>query len=164
MNTEIGRSLAAAVVAAMVFSQSGVYAGETVNTPQDAAKKEARFNKMSEELQLTPQQKEQLTKEREEFASRSKDLREKIQTARTGLKAELEKPAPDKAKVNSLVTEIKNMVGQQIQNRVDKVMAMKQILTPEQFNKMKAPMKERKQYRRDKHEKHGYKNDPACAT
>lgn len=164
MNTKIGRSLAAAVVAAMVFSQSGVYAGEALNTPQDAAKKEARFKKMSEELQLTPQQKEQLTKEKEEFASRSKDLREKIKTARTGLKMELEKPAPDKAKVNSLVTEIKDMVGQQIQNRVDKVMAMKQILTPEQFNKMNASMKEHKQHRRDKNEKHGDKNDPACAT
>ncbi|MCX5677698.1 MAG: periplasmic heavy metal sensor [Candidatus Omnitrophica bacterium] len=159
MSRKICGSLAVAVIAAVVLLQSGVYAEEAGNAAQNTAKKEAHFNKMSEELQLTPQQKEQLAKEKEEFGSRSKDLREKIQAARTGLKTELEKPAPDKAKVDGLVAEIKNMVGQQIQNRVDKVMAMKQILTPEQFNKMKASMKEHKQ---NKHEKHGDKSDPAC--
>lgn len=156
MNRGIDRTLALAVViTVMIFSQSGVYAGETADTEQYAAKREARFKKMSEELQLTPQQKEQLAKEREEFVSRSKDLREKIRSARAGLKAELEKSAPDKAKVNSLTAEIKDLVGRQIQNRVDKVMSMKQVLTPEQFNKMKASMKERKE---DKRRKGGYKD------
>lgn len=164
MNKEICRSLAlAAVIAVTVFSQSGVYAGEIADAEQYAAKREARFKKMSEELRLTPQQKEQLTKEREEFISRSKDLREKVRSARAGLKAELERPAPDKAKVNSLTAEIKDLVGRQIQNRVDKVMSMKEILTPEQFNKMKATMKRYKQNKRGKHEKYGDKNDPACA-
>lgn len=164
MNKNIGRVLAVLVAGTMVFLQTFGYAGETGNAEQYTAQKEAHFKKMSEELQLTPGQKEQLAKEREEFASKSKDLREKIQTARTGLKAELEKPVPDKAKVNSLVAEIKGMVGQQIQNRVDKVMAMKQILTPEQFSKMSASMKEHKQHKDKKSRKHGDKSraGPDC--
>jgi Spy/CpxP family protein refolding chaperone len=168
MKTKINRSLAMAVVALMVLSQACVYAGEEGNTAQGANNKEAHFKKMSEELKLTPQQSEQLTKQREEFASKSKDLRDKMQAARTGLKAELDKPAPDKAAVDGLVAEMKNMTGQQIQNRVDKVMAMKQILTPEQFSKMGESMKDRKHEKGEKGDKRGKdgkkydKDDVAC--
>lgn len=165
MKTNISRYLAAVVVAAMVFSQAGAYAGDTENTGKDAGDKETYIKRMSEDLQLTPQQEEALTRDREEFTSRSKGLKESIRSARTGLKEELEKPAPDKVKVDSLVAEIKDMIGRQLQNRVDKVMAMKKVLTPEQLNKMKESMKAHKDKKRGKHnkpDKCGDKDDHAC--
>src|SRR3989338_10057816 len=102
MKTNI-RYLAAVAVAAMVFSQTGVYAGEAKNTGADAGDKETYVKKISKDLRLTPQQEEELARDREEFISRSKGLKEKVRSARTGLKEELEKPAPDKVKVDSLV-------------------------------------------------------------
>ena len=153
MKTNVSRYLAAVVVAAMVFLQAGACAGETENTGQNKGDKEACIKKMSRDLQLTPQQEEALTRDREEFTSRSKGLRESIRSARTGLKEELKKSAPDKVKVDSLVAELKDMIGRQMQNRVEKIMNMKKILTPEQLNKMKESMKANKDVKRGKHNK-----------
>lgn len=165
MKMNIKICLVMAMAAMMVFSQTCLYANESGNYSKHDSKKGDHFQKMTEELNLTPQQKEALTKEREEFASKSKDLKEKIRTVRTDLKAELDKPVLDKAKVDTLTAELKNMIGQQIQNRIDKVIAMKQILTPEQFAKMRSSMDERKHEKGEKGEKgykHGCKDDPSC--
>ena len=162
MKTKIGKGLVAVAVAAMVFSTVGVYAEASGNAPQRAEKREWHLKKMAKELQLTAEQQEQLAKEHEEFASKSKDLKAKMRSTRSSLKAELEKPAPDKDQVGNLTTELKNLSGQQIQNRVDKVMAMKQILTAEQFNKMKCSMEGRKHDKRPTHgknDKHDDKDD-----
>ena len=151
MKTTIRRSMAMAVAAAMVLSATGLYAGDNWNSKQGGADREARFKKMTEELQLTPQQKEALDKDRAEFGSKSKDLRDKMQAARTSLKQELDKPTLDNGRIDALATELKALSGQQIQNRIDKVMAMKRILTPEQFNKMKSSMESHKKDRQGKH-------------
>lgn len=156
MKTMIKVSLMTAVVGAILFSVSGLYAGQDWNTPQGEAKREAHFKKMTEEIELTPQQKEALDKDRKEFTAKSKDLKDKMQAARASLKEELNKPTLDKGRVDNLIAELKNLAGQQIQYRVDKVMAMKQILTPEQFSKMKESMGKRKH---DKGSGHGNKGE-----
>ena len=155
MKKMIRRGLVLVVIAAMTLSAASIYAGDAGSAAQGDFKKDAHFKKMAEELQLTPQQKAALEKDREEFSAKSKALRDKMQITRKSLKEELDKAATDKARVESLVTELKNLYSQQIQYRVDKVMAMKQILTPEQFNKMKSSMESRKH---DKDGKHGYKD------
>lgn len=173
MNTKIRKYFVLAMVAAMALSTAMVYAEDAAITPQKqgevksdagcppmdeakmaehAKKMEERSKKMAEELGLAPEQKMALDKDRAEFSAKLKDLREKIKAARTNLKAELDKPVADAAKANSLATEVKNLVGQQIQYRVDKVMAMKQILTPEQFSKMKSSMEKHKKEFKGKHE------------
>jgi Spy/CpxP family protein refolding chaperone len=97
---------------------------------------EAHFKKMAEELKLTPEQKSQLDKQRDEFMAKTQVLREKIKTMRTALRQELDKPTSDKAHIDRLVTELKDAVGEQIRIKVDSVIALKQVLTPEQFAKM----------------------------
>ena len=156
MKTMIRVGLMAAVVGAILLSASGLYAGQDWNTPEGEAKKEAHFKKMTEELGLNPEQKTALDKDREEFAAKSKDLKNKMHAAKSNLKEELDKPTPDKGRVDSLIAELKNLAGQQIQYRVDKVMATKQILTPEQFSKMKSSMDKGKH---DKRPHHGNKGD-----
>lgn len=154
MKTKTGQWLAAIVIAAMVCSTAVSYAG--------GAKREAHFTKMAEELALTPEQKATLEKDRNEFMAKAKDLREKIRAARTSLKSELNKAVTDMAKVNSLVVDLKNLIGQQIQYRIDKVMGMKKILTPEQFSKMKDKMEKHKKESGGKHGnsgRHGDKDD-----
>ena len=153
MKTKIGKVLAAAVVAAMVLTTSAAYAGEGWKGPEGKGDKEAHFKKMTEQLQLTPQQKTELDKQREEFAAKTKGLMEQIKSTRTALREELDKATPDKAQVNSLVAQLKDLIGQQIQSKVDKVMAMKTVLTAEQYGKMKGFREGRK------HEKDGKRGD-----
>ena len=162
MKIRIGRVLAMSLVAAMLCSLPGAYAYEGGDTPKDEAKSKQHFKKMTEELKLTPQQQAELTKNREEFVAKSKGAREKMSTARADLKAELDKAAPDTARVKSLIAEMKDLVGQQIQSKVDKIMAMKKVLTPEQFKKMeesKKDWKHDKHGKGDKPGKHGDKGD-----
>ncbi|MBN2452805.1 MAG: periplasmic heavy metal sensor [Candidatus Omnitrophica bacterium] len=164
MRRGIGGFMAVVTAAAVIFSAAFVYAGEMRGVPQGAAKRDAHFKKMAEELKLTPEQKDALDKDRAEFMAKSKDLKEKIRAARVALKEELEKPVTDTARVNTLVADLKNLVGQQIQYRVDKVTAMKRVLTPEQFGKMKASMEKKMRRFKDRSGKskghwHGHKDD-----
>jgi Spy/CpxP family protein refolding chaperone len=141
MKTVATRALAVVLTVGMMLAAGNSYAQEGQRgseTNSTAEAREGRFKKMPEELQLTPQQKAELEKQREAFAAKIRDLKEKIQTARSGLKEELNKASPDKARLDDLVTQIKNLVGEHIQGKVDRVMAMKQVLTPEQYSKMKA--------------------------
>lgn len=123
------------VMAAMALSTTGVYAMGGWGGKKDM---EAHFKKMAEQLKLTPEQKAQLDKQRDELMVRTKALREKIKTMRMSLRQELDKPISDKARIDSLVTDLKGAIGEQIQVKIDGVLALKQVLTPEQFARMNA--------------------------
>lgn len=161
--------LALAVIAVMFFSAPAIYAEDASTgtqvqaAPQDGNKEggecpqmdeakmaehkkrmEEHFNKMASEIGLTADQKAALDKDREEFMVKSKDLKTKMKAAKKSLKEELDKAATDEAKVAGIVKELTDLSAQQIQYRVDKVMAMKKVLTPEQFTKMQESMKKHK--------------------
>lgn len=59
-----------------------------------------------------------------------------MRAQRIELKKELEKPDTDMNKINAVINEIKNLTGQQLELRVNSILATKQILTPEQFKKL----------------------------
>jgi Spy/CpxP family protein refolding chaperone len=89
-----------------------------------------------EKLGLTFEQQEQLKKlrtvHREEMGETIKTLRYK----RFELFQELEKPESDKKKITNLVTEVKTLQGKLLDIRVDNILKMKGILTPEQYKKL----------------------------
>ncbi len=144
MKTNMRKGLAVAVVVAMVFAASSAWAGEGWAGHKGEGEKGEHFEKMTKELNLTPQQKAELEKERSATMPKMKELREKMRTAHAELKAEIDKPAPDTARLAAIVTELKNLTGEQIQMRIGKVLAMKKILTPEQSAKMKSVMEQKK--------------------
>lgn len=136
MNKNFCKYFVLLMVSLIVISQSGAYAADSKKAPKPEPKQDAGFAKLANELKLTPEQREKLSKDREYYYSRSKDLREKVRLVRIELKAELDKPGLNKANVDGLIVKIKDLVCQQIQNRVDSIIAMKQTLDPEQFLKM----------------------------
>jgi Spy/CpxP family protein refolding chaperone len=150
MKTKMMKVMAVAVAAAMVFSAASAYAGEGWKGRKNGDGQEKRFDKMAEELKLTPEQKAALEKQREETGPKMKALREKQSAAREQLKAELDKAAPDTATLAAIVENLKNLTGEQLQMRIDKVLAMKKVLTPEQSAKMKGIMEEKKKEFKDK--------------
>ena len=64
------------------------------------------------------------------------------------LRAELEKYTHDAAKVNALVDDLAAAQKVQMQERVASIVAIKQILTEDQFNQMQAKMNEKRAARR----------------
>lgn len=144
MKAKMMKVMAMAVVAAMVFSVASAYAGEGWGGKKSETDMKKHFDKMAEELKLTPEQKATLEKQREATGPKMKALREKQRAAHEQLRAELDKATPDKAKLTALVDEMKSLAGEQIQMRIDKVIEMKKVLTPEQSAKMKSIMEEKK--------------------
>jgi len=123
----------------------------------DHRKMEEKFDKLTEELGLTPEQETELKQQRSQFKAQKKELWGKIRAKKKELKEELEKPDVDRAKVDKIIGEIKDLTGQKLEARVNKIISMKSILTPEQFKKLKEKMeKECAPTRKDK-DKHHFK-------
>ncbi|MCM8761384.1 MAG: Spy/CpxP family protein refolding chaperone [Candidatus Omnitrophica bacterium] len=150
MKTRTGKALAIFVAAAMIFSGTAVWAGDEWHGRKGEGDGKAHFEEMTRELGLTAGQKAELAKQREAFAPKVKEIREKMKTAHEALKTELDKASPDKAKLAAIVEDLKNLSGEQIQMRIEKVLQMKKILTPEQFAKMRSVMEKKGRVHRGK--------------
>ena len=115
------------------------------------------LDRLSEKLDLTAEQEEQLKALKKTNMEEMKALHEEMKSKREELRAELQKPDTDKARINAVVTEMKALQSKQIDQRVDNFLGMKEILTPEQFEKfisLKEEGKERWQEKRDRGWRH----------
>ena len=126
-----------------LFVSSVVYAQSLGNATEKRTKyRQETADKLTEKLGLTVQQQEQLTQQRSENKKLNEELRGKLRSSRTKLKEELDKQQTDREKVDALVLEIKSLLGAQFQQRVDGILATKEILTPEQFEKFQETTKQ----------------------
>lgn len=159
MKTNMMKAMAVVVAAAMVFSAASAYAGEGWGGQKSEADMKKHFDKMADDLKLTAEQKAALEKQRQETGPKMKAIREKQQASREALRAELDKATPDKAKLTAIVEDLKNLTGEQMQMKIDKVLAMKKVLTPEQSAKMKGIMEEKKKEFKGKRGNNGDKRN-----
>ena len=132
-----------AVVAMTILGLAGTTAfaygsEESGEGPEKFRKKaQGRFlQAMEEELNLTPEQVEQIKAHRETQRKANKEVREKLKTSMKTLHTEIAKPDTDRAKVQSIAAEINGYRGQLFAQHIDGVLDFKEILTPEQFTKM----------------------------
>jgi Spy/CpxP family protein refolding chaperone len=95
------------------------------------------------ELNLTDEQKAKLRAHRESQMEKNKGIREQLRTKMQSLHEQIGQPVTDKAKISAQVAEINALKGQLFSQHIEGVLAMKEILTPEQFAKMQAKHKER---------------------
>lgn len=91
-----------------------------------------------EELDLTPEQMEQFTKQREESRSAMEGLRDSIREKHRELRDELDSETTDSEKLESIVSDLKDLESRRIDRKVESIIRMKEILTPEQFQKMQS--------------------------
>lgn len=130
-------------VSVTLISQPHAYAAGPDKVPQAAPNRSDDFAAVSDEIKLNPEQKDKLTKDRDAYFARTKELKEKIRLARAELKSEFEKPGLDEGKINKIAADIKNLLAQQVQSRVDSIITMKRVMTPEQFKAMTETVKRR---------------------
>ncbi len=98
---------------------------------------------MAKILGLTDDQVKQLKDSRLKQKEAMKSVFEQMKTNREALEAEITKAAPDMGKINDIQTQIKTLLSQMVDNRLNAVMEVKKILTPEQFAGYMALKKER---------------------
>lgn len=141
------------VLATSLFLALPVYAGE-----EDGNKSEERgakmMEKMTADLGLSQEQQDQMKAMREANKERSKALKDKIRGIREAMKTEINKLDTDMAKVNAYVEQLAALYKEKMNQRIEGILGMKKVLTPEQFGKLNAKMEEkRKEWQ--KKSKHG---------
>jgi len=145
MKTLMKRLVAVTAAVVIALSPALVYAEHADEQCEtgDKAGKEGRGG-FYKDLGLTPQQTSELKARREANAGKAKEVREQLKAKRAELKAEIERPTVDRARITALTTDIKSLTGQMIDQKVDNILAMKEVLTPEQFAKMQAKKHDKK--------------------
>lgn len=99
--------------------------------------------KMFKDLGLTTEQKEKLKAQHESEKESRKAAHEQMKTKMKSLHEALGKPGVDKAQLQGLITEINALKAAEFSQHIDGILAMKSILTSEQFAKMQARFTER---------------------
>ena len=92
-----------------------------------------KAEKVLSQLNLSPQQEAQIKELHKGNRQRAKELRQALREKRKALEEELNKPNSDLAKIKALTAELKDMEGRVTEERVNGVLKMKEILTPEQY-------------------------------
>ena len=139
------------LIAAMALSSSIVYADNGGNFVggSDSFKggHECQLRKhhlMSRVLNLTEDQQKQFKEIKKKQRETMKNAFEQIKSNREALNAEIVKAAPDMNKINDLQAQFKTIQSQMADNRLNSLLEIKKIMTPEQFAGYMALEKERK--------------------
>jgi Spy/CpxP family protein refolding chaperone len=147
---KIMKMLMVAVVAGTLMA-GGVYANEenvAGNGPDQ--KHEKMFEKMAKELNLTADQQAKLKANREGKRAKMQSLREAMKANRQKFQEAVKKPGATRAGVQPLIDEMKSLQGQIMDQMADGIFGAKEILTPEQFEKMQNKMEEKRKERKGK--------------
>ncbi len=102
------------------------------------------------ELNLTPEQEKNLEENRKTQSEEMVKLRTAMKEKQAKLQEALKDPAVTKATVEPLVNDMKSLVAQLVDNRIDGIFEVKQILTPEQLVKFQQMMEKQKEGRKER--------------
>jgi Spy/CpxP family protein refolding chaperone len=114
-------------------------------SPPNEARMEERMARMDKELGLTAEQRKKLKEHRQSHRGEAKKFFEEIRTKREALREELEKPDFDKDKVKALNEELKALQNRMADHRLEGILEVREILTPEQFKRFHEMAGERRQ-------------------
>ena len=92
-----------------------------------------KVEELLKELNLTPEQEAQVKEYQEASRPIMKELYRSLRETQRALKEELDKPAPDQAKVQALSLGMQDIQSRLIAQRVERSLHMKKILSPGQY-------------------------------
>lgn len=140
---KIDMRIIGAFLAASLLLVTPAYAGGDKPGCKPGEKGAGMMEKMTADLGLTQAQKDQMKALREGQKEKAKELKDKSHGVKEAMRSELNKPDTDMAKVNGYVGELADLYKQRTQQRVDGILAMKKVLTPEQFQELNEKMKQK---------------------
>lgn len=131
----------------------GGYGKDSKDSPRAKAMKE----EMKKELGITPEQEKLLDAQREACSKEGDTFRKDMKSKKDELKDAISKPGVTRAQVEPIVAELKALEAQKIDRRVNSILAIKAILTPEQFAKLEAMKEKHMKEWKEKHKDRGGK-------
>ena len=94
-----------------------------------------------QQLNLTPQQEAQIKQLQRFNRQKAKELLLRLKEKRKELADELDKARSNTIIIRALIAQLKDIQGRLIEQRVNDVLKMKEILTPEQYQKFNETLK-----------------------
>jgi len=116
---------------------------------------EEMVQKMEEKLGITEEQSVQLKAHRIEHKEKMKALKNELKEKREALKEELEKGDASESSIQGVASELKNVQSELVDERINGILAVKSILTPEQYEKFKEKTKKNHSRKEKSREKGG---------
>ena len=104
-----------------------------------------RIQEIYSQLNLTDDQKKQLEANKQQHRAKMESARQEIKADKEALKEELMKPQLDMTKINAIHDQIKSLQYQMEDDKLNSILAVRAILTPEQFSKFVNLMHKHKQ-------------------
>ncbi len=148
------------ILTVFLLAAPAVYAGEDYSaedlSAQAAQWKEKRKEKMQKifnELDLTEEQKAKLKENKAKHRKQRKAAFEKMKSHKETLKQELLKTDLNMKRVRKIQGELKASQAQMADDRLDSILEVRQILTPEQFAKFTALMEQHRAKKWDRSHK-----------
>lgn len=129
--------LATAALGVLLFSSANSYAEGPAagEMKKDKAGWEERKDKIYKKLGLSEEQQQKLREHRQKRRESNQALREQVKAKREELKQELQKTDFDANKVRHIHNEIKTLRSQKEDSRIEGIIEVRSILTPQQYQK-----------------------------
>ena len=139
------------IVGALVLSSGVLYASSSddkCGTPEKTSKGRGWAGKhdIFKDLNLTDQQKKMLEENKAKHKEEMKVTLDAIRQARDSMRQELQKEKLDMAKVGRINDELKKLEAQMIDRRLEGVLEVRKILSPQQFQKFMSKMEKRMEH------------------
>ncbi len=106
---------------------------------------EQRTQEIYSRLNLTGDQKKQLEANKQQHRAKMQNSRQGIKADKEALKEQLMKPTLDMPKINQIHEQIKSLQNQMEDDKLSSIIAVRAILTPEQYLKFVSLMHEHKE-------------------
>ncbi len=123
----------------VIMLTSNVYAqtpdGNSSGYEAKREKMKARMLEVFKQLDLSPEQEEQLKSHRNKHREQAKEFRKNIKAKKEEIRNELQKQELNMEKVNEIHSEFKALRSKKADHRLKGMLEVRKILTPEQFAK-----------------------------
>ena len=140
MNKKLNKTLIYPLTLALLFLTTQAYAQidkkQRSGPGKEGMMKKARQS-IVKELNLSEEQQRQVKRQRQKHMQAAKEVHKTLRAKKKELRIELEKTDVDTSKINAISSEIKSLFSKQTDLRIEGILSMKHILTPEQFQKLK---------------------------
>ncbi len=136
--------LIAAGIIAAVLAAGPAFAGESCETEgKSSGWNKDKMEKQLKDLNLTEDQEKKLKESKESFREQASTLRAQLKEKRQALHGALSKAGVTRQEIEPLVAEMKALQSRMMDQRIEGIFKIKEILTPEQFEKLQAKKAER---------------------
>ncbi len=148
MDTKRCKIIALLIVAALALSSPAIlpassYDNGSKEEKGHSGKVETRRQELYKDLNLTPAQKKLLEENKKARRETMKALFSQTQEKRTAIRQELQKDELNIGKITQVNNELKILDAQMLDHKLEGILEVRKILTPEQFKKFMTKMEER---------------------